>query len=105
MEVIPKNKVQLIATLKSGNGQHKFTRISAYTCIGRIPKTGQIIMKFKIAAGPNETSVIVLRESKCLTNPHIFQSDENCYEIIELIEYLSLQYIKILFSEFNTPLK
>lgn len=99
---VTKKREQLIATLGTGNEDAKQTLMLAHTCIGYIPKTTTIITKYKIAAGPNDTSVIVLRETNYHINTPIFQSEpfsqnKKCYEIIELIEHLSPNYIDFLF--------
>lgn len=92
---------KLITILRIGNDQPKLTFMSAYTCVGYISKTETIITKYKIAAGPNDTSVILLKETNCPNNISTFLSKrfskyDNCYEIIELIEYLIPDYINIL---------
>lgn len=96
----PKNEESVVVVLRTGNDKPKLTLMSAYACSGLIPNTETIITNYKIAAGPNQSSMVVLREINC---PSEIIYDKNyfltytliCYEIVELIEYLSVQYINI----------
>lgn len=92
----------VVAILRMGEDEPKLTYMFAYTCTGNIPNTNEITTKYKIAGGPNETSLIVLRETDCLNNNNFFRSqfDSNnlkCYDIIELIEYMTPHYIDVSF--------
>lgn len=94
VEEIPKDKKRLLTVLITENNEVKFTFVFAYTCIGFIPGTNTTIAKYKIAAGLNNTSVFLLKETVCPDNVYFVQNnlptgDTKCYAIIELIEYLS----------------
>lgn len=86
---------KLLTVLRTGNDEPALIFMVAYTCRGYIPKTKTIITTYKIAAGPENTSVIVLRKIDCPNNaPHI----SSCYEIIELIANVSLEYVNFIFK-------
>lgn len=91
------NEEILLTVLRTGNEEPEITSISAYVCTGYIPNTSTLITKYRIAAGPKDTSVILLRETDCPYN--MKNSKEKCYEIIELIEYLSFDYVNFFLGD------
>lgn len=90
------NQERLLTVLRTENDKPKITFITAYVCNGHIPGTSVVIRKYKIAAGPNNTSVILLKETDC---PNNVSNNTQCYEIIELIEYLSFDYVIFFFTD------
>lgn len=58
-----------------------------YKCENSISEDTTFMRKYYVAAGPSDYSVILLKEVRNDNNGH------PCYEIIELIEYLTIDYI------------
>lgn len=100
---ISKDTEKVITIFRTANGDDKLTLMDAHICPGYIPKTETKIMKYKIAAGINNNSVIVLREIYCPNSAYDLRSDFaiDCCEIIELIENLSNNYMHFLYHYNN----
>lgn len=98
-EPTSKTKESVIAVLRTGDGEAKLTPMSVYACTGYVPNTKTIIKIYKIAAGPKKRSIVVLKETDCPSESishhesHFPTQRKKCHEIIELIEYLSYQYV------------
>lgn len=71
MEKGPKEEEKLIIIFPTENDEPQIIFMSAYPCKRYIPKTEILITKYKIAAGPNNTSVLFLRETDCPKNEKI----------------------------------
>lgn len=98
MRVKPTSE-DLIAILRTGTSDTEIRiKISAYPCT-TISKAGKITIKYRIAAGPNNNSVILLAErnnfdSNSTQNNHL-SNTETVYEIIELVQYLFVEYVQL----------
>lgn len=85
------NPQRLPVVLRTENEEPEITFISAHLCRGHIPQTNTVITTYRIAAGPTDTSVILLKKTDCPYNNR--NNLKQCYEIFELIEYLTSDYV------------
>lgn len=79
---MPKEEQWVMITYPTGNDEPEITFMSAYQSWEYISKKTKIIIsKYKIAARPNNTSVLLLRETDCpKNNAGVLQNKVNNYK-------------------------
>lgn len=93
------NPEDLTAILRTRNPHNEIqVTISAYSCL-TISKEGTVTNKYKIAAGPDLNSVILLKERDCTSSNTVICNNINntkpVYEIIEFVKNLFFLYIEL----------